>query len=139
MEKQSKLTIFCDGGSRGNPGKAAYGFVVYDYNQEVVYKEGKTLGVQTNNFAEYSAVVHALKWILKNPQIQPQSIQFFLDSKLVVEQLSGEWKVKSESLRSLFHTAKTLERTLNMPIAYVHVPREKNTAADAMVNLALDN
>jgi ribonuclease HI len=131
------LTIYCDGGSRGNPGEASYGFVIYEENTNL-YEEGKRIGIQTNNFAEYSAVINALRWIAVNKK-NIKTISFFLDSKLVVEQLSGRWRVKSESLRSLYHTIKTLELSLGAKINYTHVRREENTAADRMVNLALDN
>jgi ribonuclease HI len=131
------ISIFCDGGSRGNPGPAAYGFVVFS-NTKKIYEEGKTLGVQTNNFAEYSAVINALRYIVSSKH-RLSSIKFFLDSKLVVEQLSGKWKIKNENLRSLCHTIKTLEYSLGMPITYKHIPREKNTEADLLVNKALDN
>lgn len=131
------ITIYTDGGSRGNPGEAAYGFVVCQDGKEL-YKEGKRLGINTNNFAEYSAVIHALKHITRSRQ-HVASIIFFLDSKLVVEQLTGHWKIKSESIRSLYHTVKTFELSLGIPITYKHIPREKNKEADRMVNLALDN
>lgn len=133
-----KLIIFCDGGSRGNPGEAAYGFVIFDESQSVMYKEGKKLGIQTNNFAEYTAVIKALEWVLKNTGKETQ-IDFFLDSKLVVEQLSGHWKIKSESIRALYTSVKKLERTFAAKITYSHVFREKNKEADSMVNQALDS
>ncbi len=138
LEIKDKLIIFCDGGSRGNPGEAAYGFVIYDSSMKTLYEEGKTLGIQTNNFAEYNAVIHALNWVLKNTQIHPPKIDFFLDSKLAVEQLSGTWRVKSENIRGLFITVKSLEKKLSSKISYTHVRREKNVQADRMVNLALD-
>lgn len=132
-----KLIIFCDGGSRGNPGEAAYGFVAYDKSKNIIHEEGKKLGIQTNNFAEYTAVIRALEWFLKNTRSEKQ-IDFFLDSKLVVEQLSGNWKIKSENIRALFIKVKNLERLLSAKISYTHVRREKNTEADRMVNFALD-
>lgn len=138
LEIKDKLIIFCDGGSRGNPGEAAYGFVVYDSAMKVIYEEGKTLGIQTNNFAEYTAVIQSLHWVLKNIRIQPPKIEFFLDSKLAVEQLSGTWRVKSENIRELFITIKNIERKFSSQITYTHVRREKNKEADRMVNLALD-
>lgn len=131
------LTIYCDGGSRGNPGESAYGFVVFENNKKI-YEDGKKLGIQTNNFAEYSAVINALRY-LSRVKYSVQNISFFLDSKLVVEQLSGRWKVKNESLRDLYHTIKTLEISLAKRITYNHIPREKNSEADRVVNQALDN
>ena len=136
-QTQDHLTIYCDGGSRGNPGHAAYGFVVLQHGK-TIYEEGKKIGHNTNNVAEYSAVIGALKHLL-SMNYNLSSIKFFLDSKLVVEQLSGRWKIKNENLRSLHHTIKTLELSLSKKITYAHIPREKNTEADRMVNLALDN
>lgn len=138
METDGKYVVFCDGGSRGNPGEAAYGFVVKNSLGSVIYQEGKRLGIQTNNFAEYTAVIQALQYLLKNTQ-NAVAISFFLDSKLAVEQLSGKWKIKSESIRGLYYSVKTLERSFSIPVSYTHVPRERNTEADAMVNQALDN
>ncbi len=134
----NEVVIYCDGGSRGNPGEAAYGFVVFNVHKEQIYSEGKRVGINTNNYAEYSAVVNALKYV-STLEKKPSTINFFLDSMLVVEQLSGKWKVKSESLRDLYHTVKTLEMSLKAKIKYQHVPREQNKEADRMVNLALDN
>lgn len=134
---EDRIIFFCDGGSRGNPGEAAYGFVAYDAGKSVLYKEGKKLGIQTNNFAEYTAVIRSLEWFLKNTRREKQ-IDFFLDSKLAVEQLSGNWKIKSENIRALFIQVKNLERKLNANVSYTHVPRAKNIEADRMVNAALD-
>lgn len=138
MSNDKNLTIFGDGGSRGNPGEAAYGFVI-SQDGKVIYEEGKKIGVNTNNVAEYSAVIEALRYLDKNKKLEFDSVHFFLDSKLVVEQMSGRWKIKNETLRNKFFTIKSLEKTLNIKITYTHIPREKNTEADRMVNLALDN
>ena len=88
--------IYADGGSRGNPGKAAYGFVVYDGEKKELYKEGKYIGIDTNNVAEYSGVVSALKYLLEKGDAQNSRIQFRLDSQLVASQLEGIYKVKNE-------------------------------------------
>lgn len=135
---KDKLIVYCDGGSRGNPGESAYGFVIYSSSGDSLFKEGKKLGVQTNNYAEYSAVIAALSWILKNTEMKAQSVHFYLDSKLAVEQLSGRWRIKSENVRPLFLSVKNLEQKLAIPIFYTHVPREKNKEADLLVNNALD-
>lgn len=137
MQTEQKLIVYGDGGSRNNPGEAAYGFVVYE-GEKILYKEGKRIGIATNNVAEYSAVMNALRYIASLKH-KVKTIDFFLDSKLAVEQLNGRWKIKSESLRSLYHTVKTLEMSLGIKITYSHVLREKNKEADKMVNLALDN
>lgn len=137
MDNDTHLTIHGDGGSRGNPGEAAYGFVI-SQEGKVLYEEGKRIGINTNNVAEYSAVIEALRHVLGS-KYKVSNIKFFLDSKLVVEQMSGRWKIKNEILRNKFFTIKNLEKTLGVKITYEHVPREKNREADRMVNLALDS
>lgn len=134
------FTIYCDGGARGNPGPAAYGFVIYDSKGSKVYDEGKAIGNATNNVAEYSAVIAALKYLSNSSYILHRTsyIQVFLDSQLVAEQLSGRWKIKNENLRSLYFTIKDLEQKLGIKITYEHVRREKNREADSLVNTALD-
>ena len=142
MKDKSDFTIYTDGGSRGNPGEAAYGFVVYNSDGKLLFEEGKTIGINTNNVAEYSAVIAALKWVEENSKTNPPAggpnIHFCLDSQLVVMQLSGVWKVKNENLRGLFYTIKQLEQKVGGKISYQHVRREQNQEADRMVNLALD-
>lgn len=137
--------IYTDGGSRGNPGPAAYGFVIYK-NGELLFEEGKRIGEATNNVAEYTAVIAALKYVLSSKYPfgvaqgkQALSIQFFMDSKLVAEQLSGRWKVKNETLRNLYFTIKELEQKIGTEIVYEHVGRAKNLEADRLVNFALDS
>lgn len=143
MKQEPNLTIYCDGGARGNPGPAAYGFVIYK-NGALLFEEGKKIGETTNNVAEYSAVIAALKFVLSSKYLpagrqgKVLSIQFFLDSQLVAEQLSGRWKIKNETLRNLYFTIKDLEQKLGAKITYEHVRREKNQEADRLVNLALD-
>lgn len=128
------LTIYCDGGARGNPGPAAYGFVARSGGK--IVKEGNGyLGVATNNFAEYTAVVEALKWAKE--KFYGQDIKFFLDSLLVASQLSGTYKVKNPTIREFVFKIRTLESDFGQ-ITYTHVPREQNKDADRLVNEALD-
>ncbi len=135
--KHSLLTIFGDGGSRGNPGEAAYGFAVFDESGNNIYKEGRRLGVATNNFAEYSAVISALDWVVRNhPTVEV--IQFKLDSLLIASQMSGKFKIKHPSMRELYLKAKALEEKVGAKIIYAQIPREQNKVADGMVNEALD-
>jgi len=133
----NKLKIFGDGGSRGNPGQAAYGFVIYEDSEKVVYKQGTRIGINTNNVAEYSAVINSLDWIEKNCK-DVNEISFFLDSQLVVSQLTGKFRVKHPNMLPLFAKVKQLEFRLNARISYTAIPRAQNSAADEMVNLALD-
>ena len=132
-----KFIIYGDGGSRGNPGEAAYGFAVFDESNNLVYGEGGRIGIDTNNVAEYSAVVNALKWVLSNsPQIK--SVHFKLDSLLVASQMNGKFKVKHPNMKKLYLEAKNLERKLEADIVYSQIPRAQNTVADTLVNDALD-
>ena len=130
-----KLIIEADGGSRGNPGPAAYGCLVKDaQTNEVLFKEGKTLGVTTNNVAEYSGLVAALAAAY---EIDPNAqIEVRMDSKLVVEQMSGNWKIKHENMKGLVEKARNAFD--QSQVKYVWVPREDNLAADTLLNIALD-
>lgn len=125
------MKIFCDGGSRGNPGPAACAFVAHDDAGNTRAKCGKYLGVATNNEAEYSAVILALEHLNSL-----NSIDFLLDSLLVVNQLNGLWKIKNPRLRELLMKVRELEA--GKKITYTHVPREQNSAADLLVNETLD-
>lgn len=137
MKSHSKLIIYGDGGSRGNPGEAAYGFAVFDEEGNQIYGEGKRLGVNTNNVAEYSAVINAFRWVIEHyPNIE--HITFRLDSLLVARQMDGQFKVKHPNMRELFITAKRLETQLSAQIIYSQIPRAQNTVADTLVNEALD-
>lgn len=137
MKNTSNLIIFGDGGSRGNPGESAYGFAVYDNQNNLLYSEGKRLGIATNNYAEYSAVINSLRWILANNK-EVESIHFKLDSLLVASQLSGKYKVKHPEIKKLFLTAKALIAQLPAQIIFSHVRREENKVADKLVNDSLD-
>ena len=134
-----KLKINTDGGSRGNPGPAAAGIVIFDTStQALVHQFGQTIGRATNNIAEYQAVVLALEWLIKS-DLKPDTINFFLDSALVVNQMNGLWRVKDAALRQKIILIRSLEASLHCPIQYTAIPREQNTSADTLVNQALDN
>ncbi|OGM02592.1 hypothetical protein A2115_01075 [Candidatus Woesebacteria bacterium GWA1_41_8] len=135
--QSSSIEIFSDGGSRGNPGPAAAAFVVYDKNGVVLHKEKKYLGVQTNNFAEYTAVVMALTW-LNIFSRKFSSVVYYLDSELVVRQLTGVYKIKNKNLIGLFNMIKKLQKGIKIRIDFQHVPRTKNKVADRLVNEAID-
>lgn len=136
--KYTQLTINSDGGARGNPGPAAYGFVITDDKSDVLYEEGKYIGQTTNNVAEYTGVLESLSWIVKNVLTPPETIQVIVDSELVARQLSGIYKVKNENLREFYTAIKTLEQRIGTQIFYISVPRSQNKMADALVNRALD-
>ena len=132
-----KIIIYTDGASRGNPGPASYGFLIKDSQGKIIFEEGEYLGITTNNFAEYSAVLNALEYVFKNFKKNPMEISFYMDSKLVVEQLSGRFKIKSLNLIPLILKIKQLEE--NLKVTYQHVRREFNKEADFLANQALDN
>ncbi len=131
------LNIFTDGGSRGNPGPAAAGVVIKDASKKTLHSFGQTIGIATNNVAEYQAVIIALQWLLQQPT-KPREINFFLDSTLVVNQLNGLWKLKDSHLRQKVILIRQLEASLNANITYTAISRSQNSAADLQVNLALD-
>ena len=135
------LKVFTDGGARGNPGPAALGVFISDGDGNPVAEIGKRLGDQTNNFAEYSAIVEGLNWVLSNKEKFPflSEVLFFMDSNLAVSQLNGLYKIKNSQLRNFVISIKIKETELGLPVSYSHVPREQNKKADRMVNLALDN
>jgi ribonuclease HI len=138
-----KLIIHTDGGARGNPGPAAIGVVIEQDRKEIA-GFGKQIGETTNNVAEYSAVIEALKYVSsqivnrKSLIDQEVLIDFFLDSTLVVNQLNGLFKVKEAHLRELLTSVRLLENEVGGVITYTYVPREQNRRADYFVNKALD-
>lgn len=136
----SEIKIFTDGGARGNPGPSAIGVYITGEGGKELARIGKTIGVGTNNVAEYNAVLEALSWILenKNKQSGKVKISFFLDSLLVYSQIVGLFKVKDSNLRGLLFDVRQKEAQINLPILYFHVRREKNKVADSLVNYALD-
>ena len=133
--------IFCDGGARGNPGPAAVGVVVKDNRGRTWVEISKYIGRTTNNVAEYKAVIAALEWIVKNQasfRLPVSRFQFYLDSKLVVNQLRGLFRIKNSNLQALIIKLKGLENQVKHPIFYRYIPRDKNKQADRLVNQALD-
>jgi len=131
------IKVFCDGGSRGNPGPAAYGFNVVDQGVNL-YSGSGYLGVTTNNVAEYGAVIAALNWIYKNMDRLGKEIVFVLDSELVVKQINGNYKVKDSKLKELNLEVKELLNKIERQIIFTNVTRENNQVADGLVNYELD-
>jgi broad specificity phosphatase PhoE/ribonuclease HI len=128
------FVLFADGASRGNPGPAAYGAVVYDVSGNLVAELGENLGIRTNNYAEYQGVIAGLRHI--EAHWPGAEVLVKMDSKLVVEQLSGRWQIKHPELRELASEAIRIMRGLSVQLQWI--PREQNTAADAAANRALD-
>ena len=137
----NNLNIYCDGGSRGNPGEAAIGVYIENEKGETIEKISERIGFGTNNEAEYKAVIRALEWLIQNQNLVTENtkIEFFLDSQLVYSQINGLFKVKNERIRVLLFQVRQKEALLKNPPLYFHILREKNKKADLLVNLALDN
>ena len=127
------IYIYCDGASRGNPGPASYGVSIIDEHGVVIAEFGEQLGVRTNNYAEYQGVIAALRFLSSTDY---REITVRMDSKLVIEQLSGRWKVKSPDMRELVSEASRLLAPFNAVLEWI--PREQNSRADALANQALD-
>jgi|SRR3989344_8008724 len=128
----ARLRIFTDGGARGNPGPSACAFVVLDDQNKLIFQQGFYLGYGTNNQAEYLGVVKALEWLGRRSAI------FYLDSLLVVKQIKGEYKIKDIKLKELYDKIKLKIENCKLKIDFVHVPREQNSLADALVNKILN-
>jgi ribonuclease HI len=132
------IRIFSDGGARGNPGPSACAFVVFEKNKKI-FQHSEYLGISTNNVAEYSAVLRAFSWLVKKSFTSGQfNIIFFLDSELVVKQLSGLYKIKNKNLESYHQKIKALESLFQNKVVYRHVYRDKNKLADGLLNTTLD-
>ena len=129
-----KLIIFTDGGARGNPGPAATGIVIKDESGKTIDSFGEYLGEQTNNFAEYSALIAGLK---KAKELGASDIESILDSELVVKQMQREYKVKEPTLQKKFIEAYNASMQFKK-ITFRHTARENNKEADAIVNKILD-
>lgn len=140
MQHLKKIILYTDGGSRGNPGSAALGVVIQNEKGETLKKYGETLGVKTNNEAEYAAVVFGLKKIRQlfgKEKTKVMAIEVRMDSELVCHQLSGAYKIENEKLFAPFIAIWNLKMSFG-GVSFIHIPREKNQEADRMVNEALD-
>src|SRR3954468_3550656 len=129
-----KARLFTDGGARGNPGPAAYGFVLEAEDGTVLAAEGHAIGVATNNVAEYSGLVAGLRRAL---DLHVPEVEVVSDSELLVKQMRGEYRVKNAALRALHEEATSLAQRLGS-VEYRHVRRAHNELADRLVNEALD-
>ena len=129
-----KAKLFTDGGSRGNPGPAAYAYVLEAEDGTVLDARGEAIGVATNNVAEYAALVAGLE---RAVEVGIDELEVVSDSELLVKQMRGEYKVKNRALQELFLDATRLARRIHS-VAYTAVRREHNELADSLVNEALD-
>ncbi|MDX6513060.1 MAG: ribonuclease / adenosylcobalamin/alpha-ribazole phosphatase [Gaiellaceae bacterium] len=129
-----KARLSTDGGARGNPGPAAYGYVLEAEDGTVLDARGEAIGVATNNVAEYSALIAGLE---KAAELGVDNLEVVSDSELLVKQMRGEYRVKNETLQDLNLEAERLARRVGR-VRYTAVRREHNQLADKLVNEALD-
>ncbi len=127
-------TAHCDGGSRGNPGPSGYGAVIEDPKGQTVARMSQFLGIQTNNYAEYSGLLAVLEWAIANGA---KSLRVISDSELMVKQMKGQYKVKSPGLRPLWEEAKRRAARLDR-FEIRHTLRGGNKEADRLANEAMD-
>jgi broad specificity phosphatase PhoE/ribonuclease HI len=131
----SRVIVEADGGSRGNPGPASYGALVRDASTGTVLAErGETIGVATNNVAEYRGLIAGLE--LAREHAPDAAVEVRMDSKLVIEQMAGRWKIKH---RDMVPLAERARRLVPSDVSWTWVPRAQNAAADALANAALDD
>lgn len=126
--------LYTDGGSRGNPGPSAYAFIICKMDDTVVEKSGKFMGQATNNQAEYQGLIAGLN---RARELTVKDLQVYMDSELIVRQLSGLYKVKNIQLLPLYNEARKLSEAFNN-ISFTHIPRALNQKADGEVNRLLD-
>ena len=129
-----RARLFTDGGARGNPGPAAFAYVLEAEDGTVLAAHGEAMGVATNNVAEYSALLAGLEQAV---ELRVGELEVISDSELMVKQMRGEYKVKNEALRALSLRAEGLARRIGK-VTYTAIRREHNELADRLVNEALD-
>ncbi len=134
LKHNGHVKLYCDGGSRGNPGPSASGFAILDEHDQVLFKSGMYLGVTTNNQAEYQSLKLGLQEAQK---IGAHTVNVFMDSMLVVNQMTGKFKIKNRDLWPIHQSIKEIAVHFKK-VTYMHVPRELNRLADAEVNEVLD-
>jgi len=130
------LKVYTDGGSKGNPGPSSIGGVGYA-NGKKIFEFKKSIGIATNNDAEYIALITALEKVKLPPTpypLRPNKIEFYSDSRLMVNQVNGFFKVKNGKIKEYILKIRSLEQEINLPITYRYIPREQNIEADRLVN-----
>jgi len=130
------LKVYTDGGSKGNPGPSSIGGIGY-LGGKKIFDFKKSIGIATNNDAEYQALIKALELVKLPPTtypLQPKKVEFYSDSRLMVNQVKGLFKVKNGRIREYILKIRSLEQEINLPISYNYIPREENKEADKLVN-----
>ncbi len=128
MREFHRITLYTDGSSLGNPGKAGVGIVIYNEDNKVIKRVAKFIGIATNNVAEYMALIYALEEAL---HLRVKEVECFLDSELLVRQLKGSYKVKDNKLKLLYHQVRHLESFFES-VNFYHINREGNKEADKL-------
>jgi probable phosphoglycerate mutase len=134
FEPDEDAVLYFDGGSRGNPGPAAYGFVLERLDGERLAAEGEAIGVATNNVAEYRGLIEGMR---RAGELGVRRLAVQGDSKLVIEQMKGAWRVRAEGLRGFHDEARGIARGFES-VRFEHVRRSGNAEADRLLNVALD-
>ncbi len=129
------LKVYTDGGSRGNPGHAAIGVVIFDENDKLLKINAKYIGKATNNQAEYEGLLTALRMI---QVMDVKEVKFYLDSELIVKQLNGKYKVKNAIIKGFNSEIDKMVSNLGK-VEFIHIKREFNKIADKLVNIVLDS
>ncbi len=131
-----KFRVFTDGWSRWNPGISGCWIFIASQDWAVLEKRYKSIGIATNNVAEYTA---ALLWIQRAIELWAKSIELLADSQLVIEQLKGNYKVKNTELKKIHSEIQSIISNWKGEIVFMHIPREQNKEADRLSNVAMDN
>lgn len=137
---EKSLDVYTDGGSRGNPGHAATGVVIKDTDGNVIREHKRYIGIATNNTAEYNALLDSVKLLeeLRNEGVSFDTVNFHLDSELVVKQINGIYRIKHPDMQDLHGKFYEAIRNLGIKKTVKHVLRSENKHADKLVNFALD-
>lgn len=123
--------LYFDGASKGNPGKASLGFVIYDQNDNIIKTYNEYLGIRTNNYAEYMGLLRGLEWAIKN---DIRDIKIFGDSQLVIYQMMGKYQCRNVNLIPVYQKCKELIPLYFHSVSFHHVFRNANTLADQLAN-----
>ena len=132
-----QISVYTDGGSRGNPGISGFGVVIYDDQHHIINKISRFIGVKTNNEAEYLALIEALTWV-RDHRTEFTAALFYSDSQLLVRQINGKYKVKAANIKPLYQISVSLISEIHLPVTFREILRDQNATADELANQAMD-
>lgn len=130
----NKLIVYLDGASRGNPGPSGIGVIINDEKEKNIFQISEYIGKTTNNIAEYTALIYALKVVKK---YKPKQVRFYLDSQLLVNQINGLYRAKDKNLFKLLQQVRKLSSNFSQ-VEFQYIPREENKLADKLANKAIN-